>query len=162
MNGDLDSSEYFYDIYADDNFCYAAELDPVGSMNDVKAIQEIINEETIKNARKKYEVVLRYLSDRLDPLYDYYWGIKDLRQGMATHLIFRFQPKKPYYPLEISSLNLGESMIDVHVLTVNPVADQNDILTVEESKKISYGLKKKLEKSLNLANAKYVTRLSYT
>jgi len=156
-----DSSYHFYDIYADDNFCYTVELDSVGSMNEVKVIQEIINEESIKDARKKYGVVFKFISNKLDPLYDYYWVIRDIKKGMATPLNFQFQPRKPYYPLEISSLNLGKSIIEVYVLTVNPVTDQNDILTVEESKKINSKLKKKLEKHINLANAKYVTRLSY-
>jgi len=53
------------------------------------------------------------------------------------------------------------SVIEVYVLTTNPVSDRNDILKVEESKMISSKLKKKLEKHINVDNAKYVTRLSY-
>jgi len=90
-----------------------------------------------------------------------YYAKNDLQRGLGTPLKFEFQPHKPYYPLEISSLNLGKSIIEVYVLTVNPVIDQNNILNVEESKKINSELKRKLAKHINIANAKYVTRLSY-
>jgi len=90
-----------------------------------------------------------------------YSAASDLERGLGTPLKFEFQPHKPYYPLEISSLNLGKSKIEVYVLTINPVTDQNDILKVEESKRINFELKGKLAKHINTANAKYVTRLSY-
>ena len=48
-----------------------------------------------------------------------------------------------------------------YVLTNNHVSDKNDLLKVEESKMINSKLKKKLNKHLNLGDAKYVTRLSY-
>ena len=84
-----------------------------------------------------------------------------LMQGLATPLKFEFQPPQPYYPLEISSLNSGSTFIEVYVLGANPVKDKNSILKVDESKEINAELRKKLQTQINLADAKYVTRLSY-
>jgi len=92
---------------------------------------------------------------------DVYYATNDLQKGVGTPLKFEFKPYQPYYPLEISSLNIGESVIEVYVLADSDVIDKNNILTVEGSKKINRKLKGKLEKHVNLDNAEYVTKLSY-
>ena len=74
---------------------------------------------------------------------------------------FVFRPEKPTYPLEISSLNLGDAWIEVYVLTNKEVKDGNNILNVDDSKKIDSYLKSRLEEYLNMSNEEYVTRLTY-
>lgn len=90
-----------------------------------------------------------------------YITMGELKRGIGTPLKFEFQPAQPYYPLEISSLNIGESKIEVYVLARRPVTDTNNILQVNKSKKINSKLRKKLKKHINLVKAKYVTRLSF-
>ena len=92
---------------------------------------------------------------------DVFDAVNDLQWGLTTPLKFEFQPHKLYYPLEISSLNSGSSSIEVYVLALNPVADKNKILEVDESKIINMALKTELKKHMSLANSKYVTRLIY-
>lgn len=84
-----------------------------------------------------------------------------LRRGMATPLKFEFEPTQPFYPLHISSLNRGKSLIEVYVISSAPVKDNNQILRVDEAKKIDSGLRRKLARQIGMSNAEYVTRLSY-
>ena len=84
-----------------------------------------------------------------------------LRRGMATPLKFEFEPTQPFYPLHISSLNRGKSLIEVYVISSTPMEDYNQILRIDEAKKIDSGLRRKLARHIDMSNAEYVTRLAY-
>jgi hypothetical protein len=159
-----------FDVYSDIDFC--ATVDLISSTDETEKTYEklatIYSPENINQNRAIFNrlsiEIDSITKNKLEPwkkVVEYKTAIEDLKKGMSTPLKFQFKPKQPYYPLEISSLNLGSSIIEVYVMTSNPVTDQNDVLTVEESKMINSELKNKLEKHINLANAKYVTRLSY-
>lgn len=101
----------------------------------------------VKDAQKKYG--------------ELYYTLNDLKRGLGTPLKFKFQPHKPYYPLEISNLNIGNTLIEVYVITNNPVEDENNILKVDKSKEITLDLREKLKSHIDVKEAKYLTRLSY-
>jgi hypothetical protein len=92
---------------------------------------------------------------------DLYHTTIALRRGMATPLKFEFEPPQPYYPLYISSLNRGASLIEVYVIDSSPVKDSNQVLRVDETKKIDSVLRRKLLRYVDMSNGEYVTRLSY-
>lgn len=102
--------------------------------------------------------ILQLDENELSGLYNIH---DSLESGFATPLKFEFTPVKPFYPLEISSLNQGNTLVEIYVLTDKPVKDVNEILEATESKRISSTLKSKLQEHLNVGDAKYVTRLSY-
>ncbi len=111
--------------------------------------------------KKRYDLIYKEVSLILDPIQEYHYIRYDLKNGISTPLKFEFQPHQPYYPLEISSLNMGDSNIEVYVLTDRNVIDKNGMLKVDEFKVIDSELRKKLEKHINLTLAQYVTRLFY-
>ncbi len=88
-------------------------------------------------------------------------ALSSLREGIATPLKFEFRPPHPYYPLEISSLNNGETVIEVYVLDETPVYDINKILTHTESKLVNDELRNELKNYIALDKVNYVTRLTY-
>lgn len=117
--------------------------------------------ENKEDLKEEYDKVFTSQNTSIHNLYELRKTVSDLKMGLGTPLKFEFQPSQPYYPLEISSLNIGESFIEVYVLTENPVSDKNNILEVGESKEINSELREKLEQHIDLSNANYVTRLSY-
>jgi len=123
-----------------------------------KDVNELIADSDI---REKYDAIYEALSEKLDPIYDYYQIKQDLKQGMATPLKFEFTPLKPYYPLTISSLNAGYGVIEVYVIGENPAIDVNEVLTVEECKEVNEELREKLSQHFSVEKADYVTRLSF-
>ncbi len=116
-----------------------------------KDVKEIMDSELEK-------INLTQLNIYAKELHDVY---QKLENGVSTPLKFEFQPEEPYYPLEISSLNLGRGVIEVYVLANGWVTDKNNILKSKESKWINFELKKKLKKYIDLGYSSYVTRLSY-
>ncbi len=86
--------------------------------------------------------------------------ILDLRKGVGTPLKIEFTPPDPYYPLLVSSLNKGETIIEIYVIGANPVYDKNKILS-GSSKKINVELSDKLKKHIAHSKMQYVTRLRY-
>jgi len=117
----------------------------------------LLTNEILENYNAVYEI----LGKRLDPIYDYYQVRDALREGMATPLKFTFTPYEPYYPLTISSLNLGYGNIDVYVIAEHPVVDINKVLTVDLCKEVDDSLREKLLQYFSVENADFVTRLSY-
>jgi len=81
----------------------------------------------------------------------------ELDRGVATPLKITFSPPAPFYPLEVSSINEGETTIDVYVFSDTPVVDRSQSLTglymTRSAPEFgeSYGL-----------NQEYVTYLSYS
>ena len=123
----------------------------------------IINKIDLKNSFKN--VLSDIENDTIDygsPEYrEYSQVLQDLRQGMATPLQFDFTPPEPYYPLTISSLNIGYGVIEVYVIAEHPVTDQNNVLKVDLCRVIDQDLKQKLNQYISTEKADYVTRLSY-
>jgi len=54
--------------------------------------------------------------------------LEKLSIGMATPLKINFQPKIPFFPLKISSLNTGQTIIEVYLNSEKPMKDKNNIL----------------------------------
>lgn len=61
---------------------------------------------------------------------------KDLLEGIATPLKIRFQPEQPFYPLRMSSINGGETLINVYVFSDEPFRDESGILSIRKSRDI--------------------------
>lgn len=81
----------------------------------------------------------------------------ELAQGIATPLKITFQPKVLFYPLKISSVNDGDTTVDVYLFSRTPVKDKSGILSVTQMTKNTSYLKGKY----NLAQ-EYITYLTYT
>jgi len=61
---------------------------------------------------------------------------KDLSEGIATPLEIKFQPEKPFYPMKLSSINGGETLIDIYFFSSEPVGDESGLLKVKKSRNI--------------------------
>lgn len=81
----------------------------------------------------------------------------ELKQGVATPIKIQFQPKTPFYPLKISSLNDGSTKIDVYLFSETPIEDKSGVLAASQMTentslfKNNYGL-----------GQKYITYLTYS
>jgi hypothetical protein len=75
-----------------------------------------------------YFIVNRINKDALDE--------KDLSEGIATPLEIKFQPEKPFYPMKLSSINGGETLIDIYFFSSEPVGDESGLLKVKKSRNI--------------------------
>jgi hypothetical protein len=85
----------------------------------------------------------------------------NLQSGVATPLKFTFSPPKPFYPLVISSLNSGETDIEVYLASQTAMKDQNGALAVDEALTITDSLRNSVKNYINLGDSKIVTRLAY-
>jgi len=56
----------------------------------------------------------------------------ELDQGVATPLKIEFSPSQAFYPMEISSLNPGQSVVDVYVFSDSPMRDASNLLQVNQ------------------------------
>lgn len=117
-----------------------------------------INLYQLERAEIDYENLLLYQEENFTSLCK---PFRELKFGMATPLKFIFQPEKPYYPLEISSLGEGVSNIEVYVISENPMSDQSKVMQQVITKKIDSELKGKLTRYLENENAKYIMRFSW-
>lgn len=80
----------------------------------------------------------------------------ELEVGVATPLKITFSPGTPFYPLKLSSINEGETLIDVYVFSAEPVEDVSGLLKLSKMTTNS----STFEESYNL-NQKYVTYLYF-
>ncbi len=81
----------------------------------------------------------------------------ELKLGIATPLKITFQPKTPFYPLKISSINDGDTEIDVYLFSETPVKDKSGILSLFQMTENTSVFKN----SYRLGQ-KYVTYLNYS
>jgi hypothetical protein len=86
---------------------------------------------------------------------------RSIATNMATPLKIKFQPPFPYYPLEISSLGNGQSIIELYILSDQPVTDLNKVMNDTKNKKVDASLKEKLDNYVSVGNKEFVTRLSW-
>lgn len=90
--------------------------------------------------------------------------VEDLQKmstGIGTPLMFTFSPEKPYYPLKISSLNYGKTLVEVYYIDDKGVADENAVLESREYKLIDDKIREELKDFKGIKSAKVVTRLSF-
>lgn len=87
--------------------------------------------------------------------------LDELRNGFATPLRFEFYPPKAYFPLEISSLNRGFTIIDVYVVGKGPVYDENGVLKTIKTKLTNKDIEEKLKNHLGIEDEEYITLLGY-
>ncbi|MCK4590034.1 MAG: DUF2330 domain-containing protein [Nanoarchaeota archaeon] len=158
-----------FDFYKDENFCATVTFNNYfrDRLMAEGELEEVYNQASIAEARRVYNSVLSEFSfldetfEHWEMAQEYQRTLRELQMGMGTPLKFEFYPPKPFYPLEISSLNLGHSKIDVYVIGENPVLDRNGVMTMDKSKRIDSDLRSKLKEHADLGNARYVTRLIY-
>jgi len=62
---------------------------------------------------------------------------ENLSEGIATPLAIKFQPERPFYPMKLSSINGGETLIDVYFFSQEPVGDESDLLKIKKIRNIS-------------------------
>jgi hypothetical protein len=92
---------------------------------------------------------------------DYCQTIAALQKGMSTPLKMIFEPEMPYYPLEISSLGEGATMIDVYVIADEALSDQNKVFSEERSLALKGALKDKIVKAFQSGPWATVTRFTW-
>lgn len=100
---------------------------------------------------------LKYIKECKNASFEAVKVLAELKQGTATPLKFTFQPEKAFYPLKISSINDGETDINVYVFSETPVKDRQNTLSISKMVKISEYWRNKF----NLTNENYVTLLEY-
>lgn len=59
----------------------------------------------------------------------------ELGQGISTPLQIDFYPSHPFYPMQISSLNPGEAIVDVYIFSDTPMSDSSDLLQINQMTK---------------------------
>lgn len=84
-------------------------------------------------------------------------ALVELEKGVATPLEITFSPETLFYPLKMSSINEGDTVIDVYVFSDQPVQDTSQLLTLSQMTENTASF----EESYNL-NQKYVTYLSFS
>jgi len=70
---------------------------------------------------------------------------EDLSKGAVTPLMIKFRPKGPFYPLEMSSMNKGNTTINVYFFSDEPVRDGSGILKIKDVRdieKVEYWFKR--------------------
>lgn len=124
------------------------------------------------------EVVTEYYTryERIDEQ-KIYWALEDmdeckeatfeavnvlveLAQGIATPIKITFQPKIPFYPLKISSVNDGDTVVDVYVFSKTPVKDKSAVLSVSQMVKSTASLKEAFQRDHGVSGD-YITYLTY-
>lgn len=60
-------------------------------------------------------------------------AISRLKIGMETPLMIRFQPEKPFFPMKMSSINEGETKINVYFISNTRYIDTSGYLTYKDS-----------------------------
>ena len=85
----------------------------------------------------------------------------DLQGGVATPLKFTFTPPEPFYPLVISSMNAGETDIDVYLASQTAMKDSNGVLAFDEALTVTDSFRSDVKDYVDLSGSKVVTRLTY-
>jgi len=62
------------------------------------------------------------------------WATKQFRQGFATPLTFHFETEQPFYPMTITSINEGNTKINVYVIANTSMMDTSGLLHVVKTK----------------------------
>jgi len=84
----------------------------------------------------------------------------ELAQGIATPIKITFQPQVLFYPLKISSVNEGDTIVDVYVFSKDPVKDKSEILSVSQMVKNTASRKEAYEQDYGISGD-YITYLTY-
>jgi len=87
--------------------------------------------------------------------------LMELGQGIATPLKIKFQPQAPFYPLKISSVNEGETLIDVYLFSQTPVKDKFGVLAISQMTKNDSSIKQAFKEDYDLGYD-YITYLVYS
>jgi len=85
----------------------------------------------------------------------------ELGLGIATPLKIAFEPRQPFYPLFISSINEGQTTVHAYVFSLTPMADKNNVLSVSEMIKMDDSIKSDFYHNYGL-KGDYITFLSYS
>lgn len=81
----------------------------------------------------------------------------ELEKGIATPLKMTFAPKAPFYPLKLSSINDGKTVIDVYLFSEKPARDSGGLLTLSGMTKNTSAFKETYD-----LNQSYVTYTSFS
>jgi hypothetical protein len=98
----------------------------------------------------------KYIDECNNTLFEAVKVLVELEQGIATPLKITFRPEKPFYPLKISSINEGETEVNVYFFSENPVKDNSNVLSISKMTEVSW-----LKERYNLTSEKYITFLKY-
>ena len=81
---------------------------------------------------------------------------QDLEDGIATPLKISFQPSQPFYPMQMTSINEGNTKIHVYFISNHHVQDNSGFLSIE---KFAYKSRMSIMYSQNIGD--YITWLTY-
>jgi len=102
------------------------------------------NKKEIYDSKVKVDGILQQSNLNYDDFKELQDTLGKLNRGLGTPLKIVFKPETPYYPLEISSINQGQTHIEVYVFSDSDVNETNKILGYTETKKITSELREKL------------------
>jgi hypothetical protein len=126
------------------NWCEENEFYVSSSANDI--IDEYCNQENFYFVINKINLSNVYNPDE----YDY--AIENLEEGIETPLKFRFRPDKPFYPQKMTSINEGDTKINLYFVTNKSYYDDSEIFSVKEVRSNYYGyFPKDFERSNQIA-----------
>jgi hypothetical protein len=95
---------------------------------------------------------------RVQAFYRDFWA---LTEGMATPLKITFAPPGPFFPLQISGVNDGQTDIEVYVAAPYAVQDSGGTLKLDKALTITDSFRSDLSGDLDLSDSTVVTRLTY-
>lgn len=90
--------------------------------------------------------------------FDVVKAMLELKQGTATPLEITFKPDNAFYPMEMSSINEGDTNVNVYVFTKDPVKDTSGIMDVHRVKDITSWSKRS---TYDLSTQNYATWMKY-
>ncbi|MFH1424361.1 MAG: DUF2330 domain-containing protein [archaeon] len=85
-------------------------------------------------------------------------AILKLQKGTATPLEITFQPEDAFYPMKMSSINEGDSNVNVYVFSKDAVKDESGVMEIEKMTKIDNWQHRD---KYDLSTQKYATWLTY-
>ena len=86
----------------------------------------------------------------------------DLMEGMGVPLSFTFETAGPVYPLEISSINSGDTHVEVYVISPLPLRDRSRTLRPDGLERIDEETSRQLvEFGVGVSPGEFVARLVY-
>jgi len=110
--------DYFRDIYDSENYIDRLITDFTHQFVNINIDEEtILNDDFLTN-----ETLQQWINTRDQQIKE------DLENGIATPLKIVFYPNKPMYPMKMSSINEGNTKINVYFISDYYVKDESELL----------------------------------
>ncbi len=104
------------------------------STNTTSVVQDYCNRSNVYFVVNRINLTNRYTTET-----EINQAINELQKGIATPLQITFQPGTLFYPLQLTSINQGNTKINVYVITDYYVQDGSNILLIEDVETSYFG-----------------------